>query len=329
MGCFDFPCTGHTLNFSDLVDDTENATHTPQERLDAANRSTWVSVVVNLFLTVLQIVVGVMSKSQALIADGIHSLSDLVADFVVLLAGHHARKDADQDHPYGHQRFETAASMVLGLLLLGVGVGMLWSAVQKLQSPEAIPEVHVMALWVAGGALVSKELLFRYMLSVAKRVKSSMLVANAWHARSDAASSLVVGLGIVGNLMGYPILDPIAALIVGGMVTKMGWGFTWDALHDLMDRAVDAEEVAAIRQTLLDTPGVMGVHDVRTRKMGDMIVVDAHLEMDATLTIEAGHDIAVDARDRVLKRHRVLNLMTHLDPWKKPDLDHAPVSPKA
>jgi cation diffusion facilitator family transporter len=314
------------LNFSDLADDAESTKHTPQERMAAATRSTWVSVAVNLFLTVVQIWAGVFSKSQALIADGIHTLSDLVADFVVLLAGHHARKDADEDHPYGHHRYETAASLVLGLLLLGVGVGMLWSAVVKLQSPGDIPEVHTIALWVAGGALVSKELLFRYMLAVAKRVKSSMLVANAWHARSDAASSLVVGVGIVGNLMGYPILDPIAALIVGVMVTKMGWGFAWDALHDLMDRAVDEEEVAAIRLTLLETPGVKGVHDVRTRKMGDMVLVDAHLEVNAMLTVEQGHDIAVEAQERVLRRHRVLNLMTHLDPYKKPDLDHAPVA---
>ncbi|MYZ51864.1 cation diffusion facilitator family transporter [Malikia spinosa] len=314
------------MKFTDLAEDSEDSGHTPAERIAAATRSTWVSVGVNLVLTLLQIAAGIFSKSQGLIADGIHSLSDLVADFVVLLAGHHSRKDADADHPYGHHRFETAASLVLGLLLLAVGLGMLWSAVHKLESPETVPQVHVLALWVAGGALVSKELLFRYMLAVAKRVKSSMLVANAWHARSDAASSLVVGIGIIGNLAGYPILDPIAALIVGAMVTRMGWGFSWEALHDLMDRAVDEEEVAAIRQTLLDTPGVEGVHDVRTRKMGDMIVVDAHLEVDARLNVEAGHDITVEARNRVLQRHRVLNLMTHLDPWHKPDLDHSQAS---
>jgi len=273
-------------------------------------------------LSTVQIVVGVWAKSQSLIADGIHSLSDLVADFVVLFANHHSQKDADEDHPYGHQRFETAASLVLGLLLLAVGVGMVWSAVVKLENPESVPQVHSVALWVAGGALVGKELLFRYMLAVAKKVKSSMLVANAWHARSDAASSLVVGVGIAGNLAGYPILDPIAALIVGFMVGKMGWEFGWDAMHDLMDRAVDEQEVQAIRQTLLDTPGVAGVHDVRTRKMGDMVVVDAHLEVDAQITVEEGHDIAVEARQRVMQRHRVLNLMTHVDPWRKPDRDH-------
>jgi cation diffusion facilitator family transporter len=311
------------VNFNDLpADDSEDPHHSPAERARAASRSTWVSVGVNVVLTTVQIVVGVMARSQALIADGIHSLSDLVADFVVLFASHHSQKDADLDHPYGHQRFETAASLVLGVLLLAVGAGMLWSAFTKLQSPEEVPSVHVAALWVAGLALVGKELLFRYMLRVAKRVKSSMLVANAWHARSDAASSLVVAVGIVGNLAGYAILDPIAALIVGLMVLKMGWEFGWDALHDLMDRGVNEEEVAAIRRTLIETPGVAGVHDVRTRKMGDMVIVDAHIEVDAALSVEAGHDIAVQARQRVMQRHRVLNLMTHVDPWHKPDLDH-------
>ena len=304
------------------LDEEDDAGHSVSERARAASRSTWVSVGVNLLLTLAQVAAGVFAKSQGLIADGVHSLSDLIADFVVLLANHHSQKEADDDHPYGHHRFETAASLVLGGLLLAVGIGMLWSAFKKLETPESVPTVHVLALWVAGGALLIKEALFRYMLTVAKRVKSSMLVANAWHARSDAASSLVVGLGIIGNLAGYPILDPIAALIVGFMVGKMGWEFGWDALHDLMDRSADDQEVEAIRQTISETPGVLGVHDLRTRKMGDLIVVDAHIEVKATLTVEAGHDIAVDVRQRVIARHRVLNLLTHIDPAQRPDRDH-------
>lgn len=228
-------------------DDSEVAPMLAAQRSAAAARSTWVSVVVNILLATTQVDVGLASKSQGLIADGIHSLSDLVSDFIVLLAGHHSKKEADEEHPYGHQRFETAASLALGVLLLGVGVGMLWAAFRKLEYPETVPRVHIAALWVAAVALVSKELLFRYMLAVAKRVKSGMLVANAWHARSDAASSLVVGIGILGNLAGYPILDPIAALIVGFLVGKMGWTFGWQALHDLMDRSADALEVEALR----------------------------------------------------------------------------------
>jgi cation diffusion facilitator family transporter len=313
----------------DFQDQNETSSPSATERAAAASRSTWVSVSVNVCLSVVQISVGLLAKSQGLIADGVHSLSDLFADFVVLFASHHSKKDADEDHQYGHQRFENAASLILGLMLLAVGIGMVWTAILKLQAPDTIARVHSIALWIAVLALCAKEILFRYMLAIAKRIKSGMLVANAWHARSDAASSLVVGVGIIGNLAGFPILDPIAALIVGLMILKMGWGFAWDALHDLMDRAIDEVELSAIRTTLLETPGVSGVHDLRTRKMGDMIIADAHLEVEASLTVEAGHDIAVDARRRVLGRHRVLNLMTHIDPWKRPELDHEELAPAA
>lgn len=304
---------------------TEDAARTATERSEAASRSTWVSVIVNALLTAAQIAIGLATKSQGLVADGIHSLSDLISDFVVLIANRHSQKEADEQHPFGHQRFETAASLILGGLLLAVGVGMLWSAFVKIQAPHELPDIHIAALWTALAALVAKELLFRYMLAVAKRVKSSMLVANAWHARSDAASSLVVAIGIIGNLAGYPILDPIAALIVGGMVGKMGWSFAWDALHDLMDRAADDAEVEAIRETILSTPGVLGAHDLRTRKMGDLIVAEAHIEVNARQTVEAGHEIAVETRNRVLRRHRVLNLLVHVDPAQRPDRDHSPL----
>ncbi|QLG89375.1 cation transporter [Chitinibacter bivalviorum] len=284
------------------------------ERHKAAQRSTWVSVVVNVVLTAVQVVIGIFSGSQGLIADGIHSLSDLVSDFVVLFAGHHSKREADEDHHYGHYRYENAASLVLGVILLAVGGGMLWAALQKLIEPHLIPQVHAIALWVALGALISKELLFRYMLAVAQRVRSSMLVANAWHARSDAASSLVVALGIIGNLLGYPLLDPVAALIVGLMVGRMGFSFAWDALHDLMDRAAKLEEIEQIQEILLATPGVLGLHDLRTRKTGDLIIVDVHLEIKATMTVAEGHDIALAARNRVMASLPVLNVMTHVDP---------------
>jgi cation diffusion facilitator family transporter len=284
------------------------------EREAATKRSTWVSVAVNLSLTVAQVAAGLFSGSQGLIADGVHSLSDLVADFVVLFAVHHSQKAPDADHHYGHRRYENAASLVLGGLLLAVGIGMVWAAAHKLQAPESIPTVHAMALWAALGALVVKEGLFRYMLAVAERVRSSLLVANAWHARSDAASSLVVALGIGGNLLGYGLLDPIAALIVGFLVGKMGWGFLWDALHDLTDRAASEEEVKRIADEILATPGVHGLHDLKTRRTGDLILVDVHLEIDGTLTVAEGHDIACAVRKNVMERHPVLNLMTHVDP---------------
>ena len=305
-----------------FTDESADSAQLATVRARAAWRSTWVSVAVNTGLAAGQVTIGVLAKSQGLVADGIHSLSDLLADFIVLFATHHGQRGADEDHPYGHQRFETAASLALGTLLLVVGVGMLWSAFRKLEAPESIARVHAVALWIACAALVAKESLFRYMLAVAKRVKSGLLAANAWHARSDAASSLVVGVGIVGNLLGYRLLDPVAALIVGLFVGRMGWQFAWRSLHELMDGSADAVEVEAIRSTLVATPGVRNVHDLRTRKMGDLIFVDAHLEVDATLSVEAGHNIAVEARRRVMQRHQVLDLMTHVDPYRRPDLDH-------
>jgi cation diffusion facilitator family transporter len=310
------------MNFDSVDDPSEHGTHSSAQRAAVASRSAWVSIGVNALLACTQLGVGTLAKSQGLVADGIHSLSDLSADFVVLLANHHSHKEADADHPYGHARFENAASLALGTLLLAVGAGMAWSALLKLQAPQSIADVHPAALWIALLALVIKELLFRYMLRAAKSVKSGMLVANAWHARSDAASSLVVALGLAGNLAGFALLDPIAAVIVGFLVAKMGWHFAWDALHDLMDHAVDEREVRAIEATLAATAGVQGVHDVRTRRMGDMILVDAHIEVEATLSVEAGHNIAVAARQAVMRRHRVLNLMAHVDPAHRPDGDH-------
>lgn len=296
------------------IGDIDEHDEDTRSKHQAAKRSTLVSVVVNIFLTVTQVFAGIVSGSQGLIADGIHSLSDLVADFVVLFANHHSQKAPDDDHHYGHQRYENAASLTLGALLLAVGIGMLWSAFRKIEQPASIQQVKIIALWVALASLLAKELLFRYMLGVGQRVRSSMLIANAWHARSDAAASLVVAVGIGGNLLGYTMLDPLAAMIVGFMVTKMGWGFAWDALHDLMDRAVDEKTITGISQTLRDTPGVLGWHDLKTRKMGDLILVDVHLEVDADMTVEQGHDIALDARRRVMAQHPVLNLMTHVDP---------------
>lgn len=304
--------------FDELID-IEDEDKSP-ERESATKKSTWVSVAVNTGLSITQVIAGLISSSQGLVADGIHSLSDLIADFVVLLAIHHGKKEADEDHHYGHQRYENAASLVLGGLLLSVGIGMIWTSVHKLEAPDTIPTVHLLALWVALGALIAKELLFRYMLAVAEKVRSSMLVANAWHARTDAASSLVVSVGIGGNLIGYPLLDPIAALIVGFMVSRMGWGFLWDALHDLTDRAATEEQIAGIAKEIQSTPGVLGFHQLKTRKTGDMILADVHLEIDGNLKVYEGHDIARLAKLNVMANHPVLYLMTHVDPVSK---DHS------
>lgn len=284
------------------------------QRSEQARRSTLVSVVVNIFLSTLQIAVGIYSGSQGLIADGMHSFSDLLADGVVLVANKKSRRPSDHDHHYGHWRYENGASLVLGAILVLVGVGMLWSAAGHLAQPQTIPPVHSVALWMALTALVVKEGLFRYMLAAARRLNSSLLIANAWHARSDAASSLVVALGIIGNLVGFAWFDPLAALAVGLVITRMGYRFAATALHDLMDRAVDEETQRAIAGTLRATPGVAGLHDLKTRKAGDLVLVDVHLEVAGELSVAEGHQIARQARERVMAQHPVLNVMVHLDP---------------
>lgn len=284
------------------------------ERQAAALRSTLVSVAVNTLLSIAQFFIGVLANSAALVADAIHSLSDLLSDFIVLVANKHSAKAPDDQHPYGHHRFETAASLAIGVLLIIVGVSMLWSGYPKLTAPEALPPVHKVALFAALLTLLAKELLFRYLLRVGERVRSTMLVANAWHARSDAASSLMVAIGVGASLAGFPLADPLAALIVGLMITRMGWKFFIEAFNDLMDSSVDAETEMRIRTLLLDTPGVLGIHGLKTRKMGDMIWVEVDLEMDGNLTIHTGHEIAAEARRRVMQQEAVLDVMTHFDP---------------
>jgi cation diffusion facilitator family transporter len=279
-----------------------------------ANKSTWTSVVVNFFLVIFQIVVGFFSKSSGLIADGFHTLADMFSDLIVLITSKKSLNPPDDDHNYGHYRYENAVGLFLGVLLLFVGCAMIWSAGKKLENSDQIVAVHVTALYASIICLVVKELLFRYLLNVAKRAKSSLLMANAWHARSDAASSLIVAIGIIFNLLGYHSFDLIAAIIVGVMILKMGWTFSYEAIQALTDKAADTDEVEKIKKIILQTPGVINVHDLRTRKVGDSIIADVHIEVKGTLTVAEGHDIAVEARNRVMRSSRVLNLMTHIDP---------------
>ena len=288
--------------------------HRHSDRYHETQKSTWVSVWINFFLTVLQIVVGYFGRSQALMADGLHSLSDLLSDFLVLYANRESNRLADAAHPYGHARIETAATFILGVVWAGLGLALLWGAGAKLQDPSAIQSVHVATLYIALITLASKELLYRYLMAVAKKLRSQLLAANAWHSRSDAASSLVVVVGIGGNLLGYRFLDLIAAVLVAFMIVHMGWKMAFQALSDLIDTALDEASVANIRATIASTPGVLGLHELRTRKMGDQALVDAHILVDPRISVSEGHHIAERARKRVLETHEVLDVMVHIDP---------------
>ena len=284
------------------------------ERSREGRRITWISVGVNVFLTAMQVIVGVTAHSQSLIADAMHTLSDIVADGFVLYANRHSATPADAEHPYGHGRYETAASLVLGLILIGTGAGILLSAAGRLQNLGDVPPVGAAAMVAALVTLAGKESLFHYMRAIAERLRSPMLLANAWHARADALSSLVVAVGIGSALVGFNAADAIAAIVVGAMIVKAGARFAWDALRELIDTGLSADEVRAIRRTLAETPGVVDLHELRTRRMAHEALVDAHLRVDGRISVSEGHRIAESARRRVLQAHpQVLDVLVHID----------------
>ena len=284
------------------------------ERSRAASHVTWVSIGVNLLLTTVQIVVGLLAHAQSLVADGFHSLADVLADFMVLAANKHSGSPADEDHPYGHERFETLASLALGLVLVFTGGGILYAAIGRLQHLDELPPVASIALWTACATIVGKELLFRYMLRVGERLRSPMLVANAWHARADAASSIVVAAGIGGSLLGWRFLDPIAAIVVGLMVMRMGWRFSWEALAELIDTGIPSAERDAVMATILATPGVLACHSLRNRRMAHKVLIDARVQVAPRISVSEGHLIAEAVHDRVLAEHvDVLDVMVHVD----------------
>lgn len=286
-----------------------------RERTRVAERATWVSALLNLLLTVVQIVVGWLGNSQSLIAHGLHSFSDLLSDVLVLVANRKGNDPADAAHPYGHARVETAATLVLGISLLGVGGGILWDAVQRLQAPVALLPASGLALFVAVLTVVAKEGLYRYLMAVADRLRSRLLAANALHTRADAASALVVVAGVGGSLAGWPILDVLAAVLMGGLILKLGGELSWGALAELIDTGLEAERVALIRKTLLASEGARGVHELRTRRMAHRALVDAHLLVDPRISVSEGHRTAELARAAVLKAcPEVLDVLVHIDP---------------
>ncbi|AMA64696.1 Ferrous-iron efflux pump FieF [Candidatus Arsenophonus lipoptenae] len=285
-------------------------------KFKATKKITMISIFINFFLSLWQIIIGFLSQSQGLIADGLHSSSDLLTDFIVLVANKHSHKQPDAKHPYGHFRYENGASLVLGVILLLVGINMMWKAFKKILNPSEISDIHIAALIVSILSLIIKESLFRHISNVAYKINSNMLISNAWHARSDVASSLIVTIGIIISLYGFKVFDSIAALIVGILIINMGYKFTYKSFNDLMDAGADEKTLAIISKQLLEIDGVLNIHDLKTRKSGDYLLVDVHLEVDGLLTVEEGHQIAFFARKKLLTNSNILNVMIHVDPVK-------------
>lgn len=294
------------------------------ERSRVANKSTFVSVLVNILLTVLQIIFGLITSSYSLIADALHSLSDLVSDAVVFVANRFAKQKPNAKHPFGHFRFETIAVLIIAVLLFVVGAQIIMTSVERMQSGVVLEINAGLAFFIALVAIVAKELLYRYMAHEAKRVESAMLMANALHARSDSISSLVVAIGLAAHFFGIMHADLVASLIVGSMIAIMGLRMGWSALMDLADRSVDKETLDKISNAIRETPGVVDFHDLKTRKAGDFILVELHLDLPGTMTIAEGHDIS-DRIEAQIKKEvpLVMSVLTHFDPIHFP----APTAP--
>ena len=285
------------------------------ERYSEARHVTLVGSVVDLLLGVAKIIVGFVGNSQALIADGVHSLSDLATDIIVLLAMKHGARDADEDHPYGHGRIETLATVILGVALVAVAVGIAYDAGLRLLNPELLPQPGWLALSVAAVSILSKEAIYHYTMRVARRLDSQLLRANAWHSRSDAISSVVVLLGIAGAMNGITWLDAVAAMVVGAMVGKIGIDLAWHSSQELIDHAMEPEQVAKIREAILSVDGVVALHMLRTRRMASDGLVDVHILVDPRCSVSEGHLISDHVRQRVMKNVAgVTEVMVHIDP---------------
>ena len=278
-------------------------------------RVTIVCALLNLFLSVVKVAIGVIGQSQALVADGIHSLSDLASDAMVLVAVRFGSQEADDEHPYGHARFETVATIGLGVLLLLVAAGIAMDAVERIANPNTLMQPGLLAL---GGAIVSiltKEWMYWYNIRVAKQLKSNLMRANAWHHRSDAFSSIIVLIGIAGTMAGFAYLDAVGAIGVSLMIGKIGWDLGWGGVRELVDTGVEPEELERIRTAIRSIDGVQTFHKLRTRRMGDKVLVEAHVLVGNYVTVSEGHMISDRVRAQLLDNFdSISDVLIHIDP---------------
>ncbi len=285
------------------------------ERQRETRRVTLVGALVNLVLAVAKILFGWITHSEALVADGVHSLSDLLSDGLVWFASSQAAQGPDLEHPYGHGRFETLATLGLGVLLILVGLGIGWDAVSRLFTPEDLMVPAALALVIALISILAKEWLYHYTLRVANRIKSEMVRANAWHHRSDAVSSIVVLVGVGGTIAGLPYLDALAAAVVALMIAHVGWEIGWPAVQELADSGLEEARLEQIRQAILSVSGVNAIHMLRTRKMGGRASVDVHVLVDPRLSVSEGHIISQTVMDHLQEQvEEVDDVTVHIDP---------------
>lgn len=276
---------------------------------------TLVGAFINAGIATLKLLFGFLAHSQSLTADGLHSLSDLASDILLIFAAKHSTRDADADHPYGHGRIETVFSVVQGMILGSFAISIGFDSVRRLLNPALLLQPEVVALYVALVSVIAKEALYHYTVRASRRLRSSMLRGNAWDHRSDAISSVIVIVGVGGTLAGFKYLDALAAVGVALMIIKISWDLIWQALRELIDTGLEAERVEAIHVALMTVPGVNACHMLRTRRMGPDALVDVHILVDPTLSVSEGHQISETVRNKLINEiEEVTDVMVHIDP---------------
>jgi cation diffusion facilitator family transporter len=278
-------------------------------------RASYVGAAINVFQTVIKISFGILGQSAALIADGIHSLSDLLSDLLVIIAVKLGSREADYEHPYGHRRFETIATVILGVSLVVIGGGVTWSVMNRMAHPEHLPVPNLIGMGIAALSIFINEGLYQYTKRIARKTRSKLLLANAWHQRSDAISSIVVLFGIGSVILGYPLADAIAAIVVALMVAKIGLNLVLESIKELVDTSLPPKLVAEIRKAIMSIDGVEGIHLLRTRQMGEDALIDAHIIVDPRITVSEGHSIGDTVRDELISRFDdIMDVLVHVDP---------------
>lgn len=283
-------------------------------RYSQAKKITLIGAIVNTFLGLIKLIGGFLYHSHALTADGIHSFSDLLTDLMVIFASKYGSLDADESHPYGHQRIETAATLLFSLFLILAGLGIAWNALDELiNSGSHAPDWPSLLLICI--SILAKEILFHYTRYIGKRIQSQLITANAWHHRSDAAASLVVFFGIIGSVFGFIYLDAIAAVIVGIMIVQMGWSYGWNSVKELVDTAVDSKLLTQIEQVIQNVDGVQKIHQLRSRSMGSNVLIDVHILVSPKISVSEGHYIAQNVHHALVHQiGSVTDVVVHVDP---------------
>ena len=280
-----------------------------------ATRVSTVSIVGNLLLSLFKLLAGLLARSGAMVSDAVHSASDVFSSFIVIIGVKIASRDADSDHPYGHDRFECVAAIVLSTVLLITGLFIGYTALRKIFGAEEADVPGVLALIAAVVSIVAKEAMYHYTMRYARRFDSSALRAEAWHHRSDALSSIGALIGVAGARLGWPILDPIASLVIFGFIVKAAVDIFRDAVEKMVDHACTPETEEALRVCALAQPGVRGIDLLQTREFGSRAYVDMEIAADGDLTLTESHRIAEQVHDAIEKEFpQVKHIMIHVNP---------------